>query len=824
MKKNYWAFLALIVSSVLCVNAGQIDEQQALDIARQFSVENLGTSIKTSVSKMTVAYTAKSENRQANLLYVVERGSGSGFVVVAGDDAIGNPVLGYSDRGEFDYENAPDNLKWWLGEYGRLIDYVATNGIVSVAEVPTFDRTTEPLIKTKWNQYEPYNELCPKINGERTVTGCVATATAQLMKYYEWPASGTGSKSYVWNGETLSSDFGAHTYQWGLMDDVYDGTNSDAANEAVAQLMYDCGIAAEMNYDLAINGGSGASYFTSAKGLIDYFGYSKAMLIKQRDYYTYGEWVTMVKDEIDAERPVYYSAQSTGGGHAFILDGYNSDGYFHVNWGWGGISDGYFSIVALDPDNQGAGAGSDSGFRYEQSAFFDCVPSKGTEDYVPLFYMNDFSLSQINGDNLEKVDKIETSKGNIVYFYLDRVGNNGMSYFSGYLGVAITDDSGNVVSLYDGNAEIDSYYYYQYYYLDMPIPTDLGDGHYRAYPVCYENRGDEPIKINAYAFNSQYIDITVSGDDVVLTNQEKTMSHVTFDKFIFTQNEDFNNGQYSYLEFEVTNGGEEYYNGQVGLVLLDNDTYSVAYPTTVYVSYVSVAPGTSQTVTVATPVQGFSRDNDLYQLAIYEGRLNNFFDVFMPININNPDISLFGTPQITNPNPENLILTATFENTSSVDYMGFVGAKIFDSNGNIIKTIDAEHVEIAANGKSETVTFTGTVKGLNEDETYYIYFYDNSTQLSPGIKYALQTTTGVENVASVSVGVYPNPVEGMLNVSAENVIDNVVIYNIAGTQVMNCDGVGANDLHIDMSGLSAGTYFVRVATEAGSSVEKVIKK
>ena len=338
--KHYYLLLAAVFAALSApfANADPISPQQAMAIARNFSdirsfvPKIIGNNAKP--APMTVAYTATSSNGSAdNLLYVINRDRDNGFVVVAGDDAVANPVLGYTDSGSFSYDKIPDNLKWWLGEYARQIEYMTTHDITS-APAPTFESNAGPLITTRWNQYEPYNNLCPIKQNERVVTGCVATAMAQVINYYEWPKQGTGSHSYEWNGQTLSADFGSTTYDWNNMADIYDGTNSDAENDAVATLMYHCGVSVDMNYDISANGGSGAFSMDVPVALVEYFGYASDVILKSRDYYSYNEWLSMLKAEIDARRPIYYSAQSTSGGHAFVLDGYNTDGYFHVNWGW----------------------------------------------------------------------------------------------------------------------------------------------------------------------------------------------------------------------------------------------------------------------------------------------------------------------------------------------------------------------------------------------------------------------------------------------------------------------------------------------------------
>ena len=377
---KHFLFIAVIVMAMTVpfASAKQIGPERALEIARQFSTTDTKLkSMSASPAQMKVVYTAKPEGSPADsddngLLYVVSSGDNAGYVMVAGDDVVSNPVLGYSTGGVFDYGTAPDNLKWWIGEYARMIEYAAEHGM-AVAAAPKFDTSLDPLIKTHWNQDYPYNNLCPWLSEDmQGYTGCVATAMAQVMKYHEWPERGTGSHTYTDPncGQTLSANFGETTYRWDLMPNDYDGSWTDEQIEAVATLMAHCGVAVDMQY---MPDGSGAYSGDVPGALVNYFGYAKDIIRRDRDYYTQSEWIEMMKAELDAARPVYYHGQSTGGGHAFVIDGYNTDGYFHVNWGWGSQSDDYYQLATLDPySGQGIG-GTTAGYAYSQGASSTCT-------------------------------------------------------------------------------------------------------------------------------------------------------------------------------------------------------------------------------------------------------------------------------------------------------------------------------------------------------------------------------------------------------------------------------------------------------------------
>ncbi|MDE6377512.1 MAG: C10 family peptidase, partial [Duncaniella sp.] len=339
-----------------------------------------------------------------NTVYVLNRDEG-GFVVLSADN-VGAPVLGYSATGSFDSKDMPVNMQGWLEGYSAEIATASRAGLDSYLTDSTDDYTpVEPLLKTFWGQGAPYNALCPEQNSIHTPAGCVATAIAQIMKYHSWPVKGVGEYSYQWNNngvrQTLSCDFSHITFEWDKMLDSYksgsDVTGTQEQKDAVAQLIYAAGIGSNMNYSL---NGSGASAWNSARALIDNFDYDKSAIYLERRYYTLSDWTSMVYDELSAGRPVYYEgynfAGGNGVGHAFVVDGYQSGGYFHLNWGWEGKSNGYFLLTALDPKDQGIG-GSSAGYNGNQAALFGVgKPLAGSEQRFVFFLNGNISTNLAN--------------------------------------------------------------------------------------------------------------------------------------------------------------------------------------------------------------------------------------------------------------------------------------------------------------------------------------------------------------------------------------------------------------------------------------------
>jgi len=303
---------------------------------------------------------------EGNFIYNI---GSQGFVIIAGNTVL-PPVLGWSDQGNFpNLDEAPENFSSWISHYSEMIDFAVANGIVPEAQVQRQwdeaaqglfgsrnSNTVDPLVSTHWNQDCYYNEYCPNAPGYgwggwgggpcgHAYAGCVACAMAQVMKYWDYPITGFGSHSYVHSeyGEQ-SANFGATTYQWSQMpNEVWN------SNDAVATLMYHCGVSVNMNYG---PNGSGAMSQDVETAMRSYFGYCGAKY-RQKASYQEEAWIAMLKAEIDLSHPLYYSGANGDSGHAFVCDGYDNNDRMHFNFGWSGSGDGYYTTYDVNGFNQG---------------------------------------------------------------------------------------------------------------------------------------------------------------------------------------------------------------------------------------------------------------------------------------------------------------------------------------------------------------------------------------------------------------------------------------------------------------------------------------
>ena len=374
---------AMLLVAALVVWAGPVGPDRALAIARDFMSQPAHRAQSAVAGPLALSKTVVSPADNCVDFYVFNRQGDNGFVVVAGDDVC-TPVLAYSDQGNLDMNNLPTNAQWWLEQYQEQLSLVRQHPEWAYRQ-PRLANSVSPLITTNWNQWTPYNNLCPTLNGSKTYTGCVATAVAQIMKYYNWPAVGNGTESYEWknnNNSTLTGTFNT-TYQWNYMISKYtSGNYSTTQANAVATLMRDVGYAVHMNYG---PDGSSAPSQRVVLALYDHFDYDGEMQILYRDYYKSSTWEAMLRAELDKLHPIYYSGQpdEETGGHAFIFDGYDNQGLFHVNWGWGGNADGFYATTALEPATQGAGS-TGRQYNFMQNCVIGIQPNTGSGRMAPL--------------------------------------------------------------------------------------------------------------------------------------------------------------------------------------------------------------------------------------------------------------------------------------------------------------------------------------------------------------------------------------------------------------------------------------------------------
>lgn len=431
---------ALFLLVMVAMFAGQaiatpVTVNQAKNIGLKYAQRNASKQ----VSELSLAYTQMTESGTP-ALYVFN--FSGGFVMVSADD-VAQPILAFGEDDGFDANNIPDGLSYYLRHYARQIDYAVTNGLAPEPDVTAqwrhverdgfvFDpepvnRNVQPLTTTTWNQDYPYNYYCPTGQGGpggRAYAGCAATAMSIVMKFWNWPVQGTGEYSYTPEGyPTQTVNFGATTYDWANMPNSISSNSPMVQIQAVATLMYHCGVSIDMMYG---PGSSGAYSQDVPDAIATYFSYTDHAVRLDRDLYTRSDWEDLLILMLEQECPLYYSGSDPEGGHAFVCDGYrSSDRKFHFNWGWSGYgNNSYYAIDALNVMG--------SQLNDNQAAIFDMLPDYIYNGMIPaadnLEVYSENSLSKtgfvvwtnpttsLDGSTLQNIDEVVLMRNDQVVF------------------------------------------------------------------------------------------------------------------------------------------------------------------------------------------------------------------------------------------------------------------------------------------------------------------------------------------------------------------------------------------------------------------------
>ena len=442
MKKHLFFLLAAMLV-FNASNANPVDEKTAQKVGRNFV--NAKFNLRQN-AELKLVYTGISTRGET--CFYAYNVNNSGFVIVSADDRF-RPIVGYSDEGVFETENMSPEARFYLE---KIIEArTSPNAVIfddTEAEWRSVmkdgkllsrngGREASYLVQTKWNQDSPYNLYAPEAGGGpggRCYAGCVATAMSQVMKYWDYPTKGTGSHSYHCSYGQLSANFGQTEYNWEHMPNQLIGNSTDEEIEAVALLMYHCGVSVDMGFG---PNGSGAYSGDVPYAIKHYFSYSNQANDEYRDYYSLTQWQNKLKESFDLQWPVYYSGYSDDGGHAFVCDGYDDNDLFHYNWGWDGSNDGWFVIDEID-------------FAGWASAIFNFVPSD-VYQYMPkqpenlqVVSLGDTQCSatltwnnptkNIHDNDLSNIDKIVvTRNGQIIYTQNNVAPGASMEYTDHYL-------------------------------------------------------------------------------------------------------------------------------------------------------------------------------------------------------------------------------------------------------------------------------------------------------------------------------------------------------------------------------------------------------
>lgn len=564
----YVLAFALLLANV--AYAGPIDIEAAKQIAQDYLKKQTGArkSIKHTVAPRRASATTSANGAESPAYYIFDIEDNSGFVIISGDDAL-KPVLAHTDNGNFNADNLNPAVQWWLGLVEENVATVRATPEQSAANRAAsyeFESSVSPLIITKWNQAEPYNELCPydDVCWEQSLTGCVATAMAQILNYYKYPSKATGSISYNAYSHDLSikTNLDDYIFDWDKMLNSYTNSSPQDARTAVAELMYACAVSVYADF---CGKGTSASSSRVASSLEKHFGYKGAYVLN-RYYYTAKEWNDIIMTELNGGSPVYYSASNAiGEGHAFICDGYNQSGLFHINWGWGGSQDGYFELASL---------------KYPLSPYIICGINPQNE--APA------NVCTIAFSNFGTPSKTKIARDRISAT-LYKIMNVSSNDFKGFWGLALMSGDEILAYEYDNTViTLSSSYYKGSRNFVLDVPADIPDGKYRIVGIYKEIDSDETKLMRTSMENGNIgcLNISLEGDCITFIETENAVLEVTNIEYPgYIENDDITE-----ITFTLKNSTNSDFRGYVYINSMENSmgvyvpsgvekTYTVPYST-----------------------------------------------------------------------------------------------------------------------------------------------------------------------------------------------------------------------------------------------------
>ena len=742
-------FLASLLLSVTAISA-PVSQSEALNSAKAFMLKHrAGVTLNTTPANVNKHRLNSSNQTSSQPYYVFNTMGNNGYVIVSGDDRT-TQVLGYVDQGSFDYNTLPDNMKSWLKGYEQQIAALNAFGIMEgPANAPRPTRNSiSPLITTHWDQGAPYWEQCPVFmdideNGdtiaEMAYTGCVAVSMSQIMNYYKYPLYCTQTipsyqMTYYWNEDYYITDtdpLPPIIFDWDNMKDNYTGAESQAEKDAVAWLMLYAGCAAHMNYGTSASSTSDP-YIPTAFN--EYFNYD-AKLVYRSDY-EQDDWEELIYQELYAGRPVIYNGRSgTGGGHSFVCDGYAYGDYYHINWGWGGLGDGFFVLSVLNPYAGGgvASVTSAEGYNIDQTAIIGIVPGYSGYAEEVDHRLTVFNMYYTGSRTFERSDDgaFKLTKRRYIKVTAEDHIDDGTKYLRG---IALYDSNDNFVELiaqtYYGTSILsitDSWPENQSS-ITYPFGSGITSGTYKIVPVsCVQGTNEWLPMIEGDRY---YIEATFNGNSVTFADHPVVNLQST--NFEFTGGEKVGTAEQCHVT--VKNNSADRFSGKLYLFVSNEQLDEYSQYTSVVETEIP-AGGTKVVTFNFTPQNAGSKsaylstyDNDWNPAISGTGSVNIAGSVVYPMNLS-VEINAMNAD-------ENMII-----------YDSHIKFKVDVTNNNTEgeynRYLLAPLFIVDENGKGSMVTYlsTNVVIPAGETQTFY-YEFDN---LSFGSVYALNIYGRNEN-------------------------------------------------------------------------------
>ena len=775
--------------TALMMTATQFSQEQAKHAAEQFVQQTVGKIAAISEIKALPVVQAKSftaNNASGSMAYAVNLANNDGFVLVIGNEQ-SNAVLGYCDHGTFDEQQMPPNMRSWLESYMACADGVKdvnTAHLLRTAPgIPT-KAPISPLLKCQWDQDAPYNSQCPVVNDEQCATGCTNTAMAQVMFHHQWPKAATSAipgytpdNSGGTNYPTLPA-LEPTTFDWSKIYPTYkageDGTE-------VARLLKYLGTASHTDYGHESN----ASGYNALQALIKYFDYDASAKVVWRRQRSYNEWIDMLYAELQAERPVMFSGTSTDAAHSFVVDGYLEEDYFHVNWGWGGQSDGYFKVLLMDSDNQGIGGSqNNAAYTMDQVGFFGVKPNSGGVATPPrMTVLRNWLFSDAQGNytydtpSMESTSPYFTNEGYLVFAI--RNSHNFTPVTGEFeLGCRLVKDDGSVTKDYPWEVSTNLIPNISWNDIQKDMHIDpiadprLTDGDYKMYFISKLKTSDT-WQLDEGSEN-HYIKIHLDHANDLLTatavSNEENLSIEDVEVKTATPMV----GKTCELMVKVKNNGPVAYHGDLGIT--HNDAWLDGVGC-------DVEPGKIINVsltfkpTVAGPMTYLIQDSRLYIL--YTGSIT------VAANNQNSNCDLTITHQVTNAEGTEIAapkakLDLTVTNNSDNDYYGGIYIFSYENDSDIEYKASLESIPA-----HKTVVLHRESPNLAEGERYRFstMYIKNGAEIAQDIPQVYYTTVpyyitydaqGNESTKRATATLQPDATECAIDLTVTPVVTSVI--------------------------------------------------
>lgn len=833
----------LLICCCAFAKAQEITTEQAEKIATEFFIrqhQRKGTDARHIRLRPTTARTPQLTAALNRNIHVFNAEGNRGFVLVAGD-CRAKEILGYSLTGQISFDNMPVQLQSLLESYQRQMDRLAANGEPAVwhseyagqegegvMRAPLKAKSVGPLLGgIQWNQDAPFNNLCPldRYYSERTPAGCVAIAAAQIMRFYRYPDHGIGARNYSTDTQRLpvSADFENTTYDWANMSEDYNGAYSEVEANAVATLAYHVGVACKMDYDYL--NGSGATAKETAKAFTRYFNYDRNLEYVDRTHYNEADWEAVLRKEIDAGRPVLQFGEGPAGGHAFVCDGYDEEGLFHYNWGWGGMSDGYFQSSALDPEYLGIGSGLGS-YNHLQSALCNIQPPCETSTHVAGLHLA--KTPQVLSKSTGRHDGNTAT----VSFY-----NYGLRNFSGEVVAALYGESGEMTCILATKelkklAELTGGTAGTKY--TFTIPADIAEGTYTLRFAHREEGTEEYIEMRAPVTQSNFLTVGIEADKVTYTTPDaKARLSLVKAPEVLTP---LYNGLRATFRITVRNDGPEFYS-YMGILLQKQNTGTERVRQYVGLMLTRIPEGSTRTFTyTADGITVPAGNYDVVAVCDHENAQKTYYDAIgpdslmvtqAPVKIRpflDGDFNLTTPLTITPANGSGTIeanrpFTVTAELTNKGGYADGAFAVLFLNRAEeVIGNTNITYLSLNTREK-KTLQFTHKLNVEPGQYAAILTMVNENNEASPvqpaencAVVFDVHQSTGITSTETDN-NLRASVMGNTLHVSANAPMTRLQIYTLQGALLTECS---PQSEQTTLPHPSPGIYLIRAITEKGA--------